>query len=1036
MSTKRASLDGVAPEDEFEGFFLGENLARRIREAPLESHLDKLAAVTAASFAVAERELHGRITALEARVSHFEASIDNIAQGLCLFDAEERLILCNRRYAEIYRIAPETLRPGMTLSEIVALRVEPGTCAMANGDYLALVRTISSGAVSRTWTADLEDGRVIRIHYQPTPEGGWVATHEDVTDLKTTRTLASELISLQTLIDWVPDYLWVKDTQSRFVIVNKALAFASGRTNAGDMIGLTDFDIHAPEAAHGFRAIEQSILQSGKPMVDTEESVIDAFGAQKWLLSTKVPLRNDRNEVFGLLGIARDITELKATRGVANERLSLQALIDCLPDNLWVKDVMSRFVIANQVTAARMGLGGPADLIGRTDLELLPPELAQKFYDDEQQIVRSGRPMINMEEFAWGAKRWISTTKVPLRNERNEVFAVAGISRDITDRKLAETLSDGQAEILEMIAMSAQLEPVLNRLMHVIEAQLAGIYGSVLLLDDDGLHLRHGAAPSLAEAYTRAIDGVRVGPKVGSCGTAVFRGEAVVVTDIMNDPLWADFRDLAAAHGYRSCWSTPILSHRGAVLGTFALYSATVRAPTATETRLTDVATRIASIAIERKLAEDRIHFMANHDVLTGLPNRSLLNDRLSQALLYAKRYDRWATVAFIDLDNFKIVNDSLGHNAGDELLKTVARRMVDCLRATDTVMRIGGDEFVALLLDQPHDVDAISATIQKLSSAISEPIHLEGHDFRITASMGIANYPGDGTDAGALIANADAAMYRAKEIGRDNFQFYTPELNTRVHEKFVLQEELRNALARSEFVLYYQPKVDLRSGRVFGVEALIRWNHPKLGLVPPIKFITIAEENGLIVPIGAWVLHEACRQNKAWQDAGLPFMDVSVNVSARQFGDKNLIAHVVSALRDSGLGAKYLELELTESLIMQDVPQAVTKMKALQGLGVQLSIDDFGTGYSSLSALKTFPVARLKIDRSFIKDLPTSENDKAVAAAVISLGQRLNLRVIAEGVETEAQLAFLRESNCDEMQGYHFSKPVQPQAIEELLRT
>jgi diguanylate cyclase (GGDEF)-like protein len=460
-----------------------------------------------------------------------------------------------------------------------------------------------------------------------------------------------------------------------------------------------------------------------------------------------------------------------------------------------------------------------------------------------------------------------------------------------------------------------------------------------------------------------------------------------------------------------------------------------VREPTAVETRVIDAATRIAGIAIERKQSEDRIHFLANHDALTRLPNRALLKDRLSQALLYAQRYDRWVTVVFVDLDNFKIVNDSLGHNAGDELLKTVASRMVDCVRATDTVVRLGGDEFVILLLDQPKSADIISQTVQKLRAAIAVPVNVGGHDLRVTSSMGIANYPNDGVDADELMANADAAMYRAKEIGRDNFQFYTPALNTKAHEKFLLQEELRNAVVHSQFVLLYQPQVDLRSGRIFAVEALIRWKHPTLGVVPPIKFIPIAEETGLIVPIGDWVLREACRQNKAWQGAGLPHMNICVNVSARQFKEKNLVARVVHALQDSGLEAKYLELELTESLIMQDVEQAVETMKELQSLGVQLPIDDFGTGYSSLSALKNFPVARLKIDKSFISDLPANENDKAVAGAVISLGQKLNLRVIAEGVETDDQVAFLRENNCDEMQGYHFSKPIAAQAIEELLR-
>jgi diguanylate cyclase (GGDEF)-like protein len=676
-------------------------------------------------------------------------------------------------------------------------------------------------------------------------------------------------------------------------------------------------------------------------------------------------------------------------------------------------------------------------MIGLTDFDIHAPEAAREFRAIERNIIGSGKPMIASEEIvvdSSGVKQWLSTTKVPVRGDGDEIVGLVGISRDITERKLADALRDGQAEILEMIAMSAPLGDVLEHLVLLMESQFKGIIGSVLLLDETGSRLLHGAAPSLPDSYTKAIDGVCIGPKVGSCGTAAYLREAVVVADIMTDPLWEDYKGLAAEHGLRSCWSTPILLHQGAVLGTFPMYSKDVREPSEAELRLVDVATRIAGIAIERKLAEDRIHFMANHDALTGLPNRTLLNDRLSQALLYAQRYDRWVTVLFVDLDNFKFVNDSLGHNAGDELLKTIAARMVHCIRATDTVVRLGGDEFVIVLFDQPKDADVISAVVQKIQAAIAEPVRLEGHDLRVTASIGIANYPDDGVDVDTLLANADAAMYRAKEVGRDNCQFYTPELNTKVHGKFLLQEELRNAVARSEFVLHYQPQVDLRSGRIFAVEALIRWNHPKLGMVPPMKFIPMAEETGLIVPIGDWVLREACRQNKVWQDARLPPMAVSVNVSARQFKEKNLINRVVRALRDSGLEARYLELELTESLIMQDIELAVATMKDLQGLGVQLSIDDFGTGYSSLSALKTFPISRLKIDKSFIDGLLADENDKAVASAVISLGQTLNMRVIAEGVETEAQAAFLRNINCDEMQGYLFSKPLPAQGIEELL--
>ncbi|MFI5011040.1 MAG: EAL domain-containing protein [Hyphomicrobiales bacterium] len=722
----------------------------------------------------------------------------------------------------------------------------------------------------------------------------------------------------------------------------------------------------------------------------------------------------------------------------AEERISLQALIDRLPDYLYVKDADSRFVIANQAVATDHGRASVGDLIGATDFELHPAEQARKFFAQEQKVIQSGQPMIDEEQLIVdisGARKWISTTKVRLRNARNEFVGLVGIGRDITERKRLDELRAGEALVLELIAMNASLEEVLDRLMRLIESQVKGIHASILLLDEEGLHLRHGAAPSLPEPYRKAIEGTRIGPDAGSCGTAVYRRKPVIVADIASDPLWAKYRHLVAPYGYGSCWSTPILSHRGAVLGTFAMYSSEMREPTPGETRLFEVATRIAGIAIERKQAEDRIHFMANHDALTRLPNRSLFKDRLTQAMLHAQRYDRWVTLVFIDLDNFKLINDSLGHSAGDELLKIVAKRMVDCVRATDTVVRLGGDEFVILLVDQPKSAELVGATLQKIRSAIAETIQIDGRDVQITCSVGLANYPNDGADADVLLANADAAMSRAKEVGRDNFQFYTAELNTKVHEKFLLQEELRNAIARSEFLLLYQPQVDLRSGRIFAAEALIRWKHPVLGLISPANFIPTAEETGLIVPMGDWALHLACRQNRIWQEAGLPPITVSVNVSARQFREKNWVSRVAHALEESSLEAQYLELELTESLIMQDFDQAIATMKELQALGVQLSIDDFGTGYSSLSALKSFPVARLKIDKSFVRDLPNDENDKAIAAAVISLGQKLNLRVIAEGVETDQQVAFLRDNNCDEVQGYHFSKPLSAADFEEFIK-
>ncbi|GGX93981.1 EAL domain-containing protein [Massilia dura] len=436
----------------------------------------------------------------------------------------------------------------------------------------------------------------------------------------------------------------------------------------------------------------------------------------------------------------------------------------------------------------------------------------------------------------------------------------------------------------------------------------------------------------------------------------------------------------------------------------------------------------------EHKRDEARIVHMAHHDALTGLPNRSLIGDRLDQSIRHAAREDQHVMVAFVDLDGFKLVNDTLGHTAGDELLKTIACRMSECVRKSDTVGRFGGDEFV-LVLPQALAGDADrAALLDKILAAVVRPVMLDGQEVQISCSIGAAVYPADGRDRDTLMMNADAAMYRAKELGKNNCQFYAHEMNASLEEKLALMEGLRRAVDESQLRLLYQPKVDLVTGRVFGVEALVRWQHPERGMVRPDQFIPLAEESGMIVAIGEWVLREACRQARSWQDAGLPPISMSVNVSPRQFDDRRLVGRVAAALAEAGLDARWLELEVTESLIMRDVQQAVDKMRELETMGIALSIDDFGTGYSSLAALKSFPISRLKIDKSFVRDLAHSTDDQAIARAIISLSHQLQMRVIAEGVETEQQREFLAQYGCDEMQGYLFSKPVPPDDIGAML--
>ncbi|WP_158244248.1 EAL domain-containing protein [Trinickia dabaoshanensis] len=612
---------------------------------------------------------------------------------------------------------------------------------------------------------------------------------------------------------------------------------------------------------------------------------------------------------------------------------------------------------------------------------------------------------------------------------------VVAIVRDVSARKRAEVMRAEQNHVLEMIATSTPLQDVLGALMHLLESQIPDSACVVMLRDEDGLHLRVGAAPSLPAAFSQLANGWTIGPDSGPSGLAIYTHQPVSINNLLGHAQHREFVLKAQMQAYSACRAMPILSHEGSALGALTVFSHGERAHDDIEAQTVAMALRIAGIAIERTRAEDSIRHMANHDALTGLPNRTLLADRLSQALAHARRYARGVTVAFVDLDNFKLINDSLGHHSGDELLKTIATRMRECIRSTDTVVRLGGDEFVLVLFDDLLNEQELRAVIERLRKTIAEPVQLEGQSYKVTCSMGFARYPADGEDAQTLLMNADAAMYRAKELGRNNYQFYTSEMNIKVHERLRRREQLSLALDEGQFRLVYQPQIDARTKEVFGVEALLRWDHPVEGTISPAEFIPIAEETGLIVPIGDWVLETACAQNRRWQDEGLPPITMSVNVSAHQFLRRDWIEHVAAALARTALAPEYLELELTESLIMRDLEGSIETMQRLQQMGVRLSIDDFGTGYSSLSALKHFPVGRLKIDKSFVRELPHGEDDKAIAIAVISLGQRLNLNVIAEGVETQEQVDFLADNNCHEIQGYHFSRPVAPGEIETMLR-
>lgn len=436
----------------------------------------------------------------------------------------------------------------------------------------------------------------------------------------------------------------------------------------------------------------------------------------------------------------------------------------------------------------------------------------------------------------------------------------------------------------------------------------------------------------------------------------------------------------------------------------------------------------------DRKAAEERVRFLAYHDALTELPHRVVLQDRLDNALALSRHTNKKIALLFLDLDRFKIINDSFGHAVGDIVLKDVAERLRGCVREQDTVARVGGDEFL-IMLNTVKDASDAEATARRIMEAMTAEFVAQGHSVNSTCSIGVCMFQDNGENGETLIKNADAAMYCAKENGRNNIRFFTDEMHAQGVERLTLETSLRLAIDRKEFFLLYQPQMEISSGRIIGAEALIRWRHPELGLVPPDKFIPIAENNGLILPIGEWVLRTACAQARRWQDLGLTVVPVAVNVSAVQFRHESFCALIKRVLEETGLSPEHLELELTESLLLSNADVMFAVLQDLKDMGVSLAIDDFGTGYSSLSYLKQFPVGKLKIDRSFIKDVAANSDDAAITSAIISMAKNLNLKVIAEGVEEEAQMLFLRNQRCDEIQGYYFSKPISADEFADALR-
>ncbi len=753
-----------------------------------------------------------------------------------------------------------------------------------------------------------------------------------------------------------------------------------------------------------------------------------ADGEFLWIEATYLPIADAAGEVRRITVISRKsiadaerLEEIRLLMLGINETGNAVAVSGADGRIVYVNDGFQRMLGFSRADALDQELG---ELLagGRPDggtREELDRRIACRdgFHKDVLVYDRGGKPL------------WVSVMANSVFDERGTLVNIVDVLTDITPTKVHEVL---QRRVLQAMVNEASVTEVMNMVCREVERLAPEVLATVLRVDESG-RLRTLASPSMPAAYAEALDGLPIGPQAGSCGTAAFLGRPVIVPDIATDPLWRDYRHLPLPADIKACWSSPIKSSDGRVIGTFGFYFRERRLPDDFHHRLVDVCVYLCALALEREEARARIRQLAFYDELTGLPNRNLLLAQAEQAIARAEPDRKRVAVLFLDLDRFKQVNDTLGHPIGDALLREVALRLRKLARATDIVGRLSGDEFVMLMPDFEHG--RLTAAAEHILVALAQPLGVGGITLNPSVSIGISVFPENGRDMDTLLRHADMAMYQAKTAGRNRISFFSAEMNRQAQERLALEAALRDALEAKALRLHYQPQVGLKNGSLYGVEALARWRHPTLGDISPARFVPLAEECGLIGDLAHWALREACSQLAAWRGRGLRVPSVSVNLSATNFHNLNLPRLIADNLAEFGLAPGDLMLEITEGVVLDATAGTLRTIAELHRLGVRLSMDDFGTGYSSLGHLRRLIVDELKLDRSFVQGLESDDAARALTSAVIRIGESLSLPVVAEGVENEEQRRFLIEQGCAAGQGFLFSPPLPAEELEAWLR-
>jgi diguanylate cyclase (GGDEF)-like protein/PAS domain S-box-containing protein len=802
---------------------------------------------------------------LDERKLHLDTAVSNMSQGFLMFDLHKRILICNRRYIEMYGLSADVVRPGCTFHELVRHRQETGSFRGDIEQYCAELDSLVARGTTSNLIVEADDGRSIHVVIQPIAGGGWVATHEDVTERRQAekeRDRSREFLDL--ILENVPAPIFVKEGEDlRYVLVNRAGENFWGIART-DMIGKTASEIFAADEADLITARDEQLLQSYQPSVDERQIRTPRNGLRN-IVSRRFTVRDDDGKPKYLIGLIEDVTERKqAEDKIRRTQKFLDTVVESVPTTILVKDALDfRYVMINRAGEKLFGISRD-EIVGRKDDEIFPKEQADAIVGRDIKVSASGEPVINGEH--------------PLHTPGNGV-------RIITSKRVALSGDDGERQYL------------------------------LAVIEDN----------------------------------------------------------------------------------------------------------------TERAHADARIAHMAHHDALTGLANRALFSERIEEARTRLRRRGDGFAVFMLDLDGFKDVNDSLGHPAGDALLKEMGQRLKSSLRETDVLARFGGDEFAIIQLEEENQRVGAVALAVRLLEIVSKPVELAGTKVSIATSIGIALAPEDGDEPEELLKKADLALYRTKSEGRNGFNFFHAEMTVDADARYALRNEIRDAISRQEFELHYQPVFDVNTREPCGVEALIRWRHPVKGLLSPDKFIPLAEESGLIVPLGQWTLEKACADAASWPK----HIKVAVNLSAVQFGKGGLFEVILCALVESGLAPERLELEITESVLIENEADCRAMLQQLKNIGISIVLDDFGQGYSSLGYLTTFPVDKIKIDKAFTQGLSKRIECTAIVASVLTLARGLDIATTAEGVETEEQFELLRAAGVDFIQGYLLGRPVPASALD-----